>query len=282
MRTLLALFVLVAALAAVVAATRARRLGARVDAMEIRPGAAAAGAPRLGDDLPFAPQRVAVIEDVRGDDAMLEDALDHVAELGGADVVVLLGDVLRQGTDAEARRLVAAVRDRGFEVMAVPGPGDLAPSVRDVCVRWLGPELWWFTRRGCVFAGVPGRGREDDDFVRSALASSAEGSHALVFTTGRVAGVDPATLFAPRSKRSSDTNVLVHVVGADRDSGGNLAWVREGRCVFTPRSAWRHLALDVLDPLVRGTGGYVAFLAACAVVAAVALANLRRRAPRVA
>lgn len=273
MKRVIALLVLLLALAAVVAATRARRLGFRIDAMEIHPGESAVGTQHLGDDLPFAPPRVAVIENVLGDDAVLEDALDHVHELGGADVVVLLGNVLRLGTDDEARRIVATVRDRGFEVIAVPGPHDVLPRTRETFALWIGPERWWFVRRGIVYAGVPGDGTADADFCRAALTSAPRGSKSVVLSYAALRGVDADTLIASSAKDPAQASAVIRVVGTGPDSGGTFFWA-SGRVPFTPRSVWRRLALDVMFPLVRTTTGYVAFLAGCALVAAFALRTL--------
>jgi hypothetical protein len=277
MRRILGLLIVLFALAAVVAATRARHLGARIDAMEIHPGESVVATQHLGDDLPPAPQRVAVIEDVRGDDAALEDELSTLRALGGADVVVLLGNVLREGTDEEARRIVATCRDREFDVIAVPGPGDLAPNVRPVFARWIGPELWWFVHKGFAYVGVPGRGREDDDFARGAIASAPAGSHSILFSFGPTKDVAAGKTFTPIGNPPTGSGVTVHSFDANGKHGGVRSRGSDGRMLATPRSVWRRVALNGLDPLVRGTTGYVAWLAVCAIVAAMGLVMTRKR-----
>jgi hypothetical protein len=148
-RTVLIVTAVLAALGAAYAATRARRLGARIDALAVDIGVDAAGAPQVGDDAPASPWRYAVIPPVRGDDGALGAAMDAVQRRGDVDFVVLRGDVLRAGDDAEARRLAAAFRDRGVPVLAVPGPDDRAHL--DTFQRWIGPVRWSFTSKGAEF-----------------------------------------------------------------------------------------------------------------------------------
>src|SRR5262245_22577972 len=117
-RTVLAVFVTLLALASAFAATRARRLAARVDTFAVEVGGDASAAPQVGDDAPEGPSRWAVVSPVRGDDGALGSAMAALARRGDLDFVVLLGDVMRTGDDAEGRRLPAAVRRRGLPVLA--------------------------------------------------------------------------------------------------------------------------------------------------------------------
>ena len=237
MRRTIALTALALALGATFAATRARRLGARVDSFAVDVGGDASGAPQVGDDAPAAPGRYAVIPPVRGDDGALGAAMDAVRRRGDVDFVVLRGDVLRAGDDAEARRLAAACRDRGVPVLAVPGPDDRAHA--DTFQRWIGPVRWSFTMKGTEFAS---------DEIVPAGAPAADQAFRVEIRSGP----------QPQGPETLD-------VGSAPLAG-----------------AWRTLALDVLDPLVRSTAGYVAFLAACVVAVAAALSALpraRRAAP---
>lgn len=148
-RTALAVVVLLVALGAAFAATRARRLGTRVDSFAVDVGVDAAAVPQIGDDAPASPWRCAVIPPVRGDHAALGAAMDAVRAEGGVDFVVLRGDVLLEGDDAEGRLLAAAFRDRGVPVLAVPGPVDLAHL--GTFQRWVSPVRWTFTTKGTQF-----------------------------------------------------------------------------------------------------------------------------------
>jgi hypothetical protein len=229
-----AVSVTVVALLAAAAATRARRLGARVDAFAVDVAGDAAGAPQVGDDAPASPWRYAVIPPVRGDHGALGAAMDAVQRRGDVDFVVLRGDVLRAGDDAEARRLAAACRDRGMPVLAVPGPDDRTHL--DTFQRWIGPVRWSFTSKGTEFTSdeiVPADAPPTDPLFRVEIRSGPQPQ-------------GPETLEVPS----------VPLAGA-----------------------WRTLALDVIAPLVRTTAGYVAFLAACAVAATIALTALRRGRP---
>ena len=228
-RTVTAAAVVVLALGAAFAATRARRLGARVDTFAVDVGGDAASAPQVGDDAPAGPWRCAVVPPVRGDHAALGAAMDAICRRGGVDFVVLRGDVLCDGDDAEARKLAAAFRDRGVPVLAIPGAADLAHP--ESFQRWVSPVRWSFTTKGATFSS--------DEFA------SGDARHSIEIRSGP----QPA-------------------------SSESLASVR---APFA--GAWRSLALDVLDPLVRSTAGYAAFLAACVVAATAALTALRRARP---
>lgn len=229
MRRWIALTVLALALGAAFAATRARRLGARVDAFAMDVGGDASAAPQVGDDAPASPWRYAVVPPVRGDHAALGAAMDALCDRGGIDFVVLTGDVLATGDDAEARRLAAACRDRGMPVLAVPGTEDLAHL--GTFQRWIGPVRWSFTTKGTEF--------RSDDFAPTPPSRAVEIRSGPLPQGRETLGVRPAP-FA---------------------------------------GAWRSLALDVLDPLVRGTTGYLSFLAACVVAATAGLIALRPARP---
>ena len=224
-RKVIAAAAVLAALGAAFAATRARRLGARVDAFATDVGGDASAAPQVGDDAPPSSWSYAVVPPVRGDDVALAAAMDALRERGGVDFVVLRGDVLRAGDDAEGRRLAAAFRDRGMPVLAIPGTWDFAH--RDTFQRWIGPVRWSFTSKGT-------------QFTSDEIAASAPSEDVEIRSGPQPLG--PETLTVSRAP-----------------FGG----------------AWRSLALDVLDPLVRGAAGYFAFLAACVVAATAGLIALR-------
>jgi hypothetical protein len=149
-RTVIAVAAVLAALGAAFAATRARRLGARIDALAMDVGGDAAAAPQVGDDAPSSPWRYAVIPPVRGDHGALGAAMDALRRRGDVDFVVLRGDVLLTGDDSECRELAAAFRDRGMPVLAVPGEADGAHL--GTFQRWIGPVRWSFTTKGTLFS----------------------------------------------------------------------------------------------------------------------------------
>jgi Calcineurin-like phosphoesterase len=230
-RTILCLALLAVALGAAFLATRARRLGFRVESFAVAPGGDIDNAPKLGDDLAFAPFRFAVVSRVEGDHAALAAAMDAICARGDVDFVVLGGDVLGVGDDSECRRIAAAFRDRGVPVIAAPGPNDRAHA--ENFQRWIGPLRWSFLHKGTAFAS--------DDFP----ADDAPQSSSTVEVDVR----------APRAKGSETIEVPR----------------------FSAAGLWHSLALGVLVPLVRSTTGYVAFLCACALAAALVLALTRRR-----
>jgi hypothetical protein len=174
-RAVAAIAVTLAALGAAAAATRARRLGARVDTFAIDVGGDAAAAPQVGDDAPASAWRYAVIPPVRGDHGALGAAMDAVQRRGDVDFVVLRGDVLRTGDEAEGRRLAAAFRERGIPVLAVPGPEDRAHI--GAFQRWIGPVRWSFTSKGTEFTSdeiVPAGGPPADPPFRVEIRSGAQ------------------------------------------------------------------------------------------------------------
>ena len=221
-RVLLATTLLLLALAGALAAARARRLGARLDALAVEPGGDLAAVPQIGDDLPAGPCRWAVISNVCGDHAALGDAMGALAARGDIDFVILRGDVLGSGDDAECRKLAASFRDRGLPVLAAPGPRDRAHL--DAFQRWISPPRWSFRSKGHEF-------RSEE-----------------------VAAGAPAT-----------RGVEIRVA----PGGATVASMELGRALAS--AAWRVVALDVLDPVVRTRTGYVAFLAACAALASLGL-----------
>src|SRR6185295_20335157 len=75
-RKLVSVLLVALALAAVVAATRARRLAARVDELAVDVGGSPASVPTAGDDEPAAPFRYGVISSARGDHAKVGAAID--------------------------------------------------------------------------------------------------------------------------------------------------------------------------------------------------------------
>ena len=228
-RTVIAVAAVLVALGAAFAATRARRLGARIDALAMDVGGDAAAAPQVGDDAPASPWHYAVVPAVRGDHALLGAAMDALRRRGDIDFVVLRGDVLRTGDDAECRKLAAAFRDRGMPVLALPGETDRAHL--GTFQRWIGPIGWSFTTKGTQFSS--------DEIAASAPSPLVE-----IRSGPQPAGRD--TLAVPSAPFAG---------------------------------AWRALALDVLDPLVRGAAGYAVFLAACVVAATAGLTALRRARP---
>ena len=55
---------------------------------------------------------------------------------------------------AEFLRIAAASRERGVDVVAVPGPADLVRL--DSFQSHVGAGRWWFLHRECAFFGLPG------------------------------------------------------------------------------------------------------------------------------
>lgn len=232
-RTIVCLTLLLVAMGAAFLATRARRLGFRVESFAVAPGGSVDNAPKLGDDLPESPFHYAVVRAAHGDDRALGAAMDAICARGDVDFVILRGDILGAGDESGCRRIAAAIRDRVVPVIAAPGPNDRAHS--EAFQRWIGPMRWSLLHKGTVF--------DSNDFAADHAPQSAW-----------TIDVD---IRRPDSKGSESMEV-------SRVSIGGL---------------WRQLALGVLFPLVRGTAGYVAFLGACAVVAALALTRLRPARP---
>jgi hypothetical protein len=185
-RTVLAVAVTFVALTAAFAATRARRLAARVDTFAVDVGGNASAAPQVGDDAPEGPSHWAVVSPVRGDDGALGAAMAALARRGDVDFVVLQGDVLRAGDDAEGRRLAAAFRDRGIPVLAVPGPGDRAHL--GTFQRWISPSRWEFTCKGSSFVS--------DAFAPDATTAAAQRLRVEVRAT-RSKGSEEIEIAAP-------------------------------------------------------------------------------------
>jgi hypothetical protein len=237
------------ALAAVLAATRARRLAARVDALAVDVGGSPETAPTAGDDLPSAPFRYGVIEGARGDHAVVGAALDAM-RARGVDFVVLAGDVLDAGDESECRKLAAAIRDRGMPVFAVPGPRDAARA--DAFERWISPSRWWFVHRRALIVGVPDDSAESRELVRAA-EEDARPAAVVRFVGGESRAFGAAVRSCP-------------AVGADERVATKLVALG---------GAWRWFALDVVAPAVGTTTGYVAWLVACAAVVAAGLAMRR-------
>jgi hypothetical protein len=284
-RTIVCLALLLVALGAAFLATRARRLGLRVETFAVAPGGDIDNAPKLGDDLPFAPFRFAVVSRVEGDHAALGRAMDAIRERGSADFVVLMGDVLRDGDDTECAKLAAACRDRGVPIVAIPGLRDVDAARLDEFQTWMNGASWWFVRREVFFFGAESD-LEAIELWRAARQRSAD-TPDVGLSVIRTPSTDWPSLDWVGSRPSADENsVAVDLMDVrDNRKGSTRRRILESPLELvvprraTPASLWRDLALGALFPLVRGTAGYVAFLGACAVIAAVALTRLRPARP---
>jgi len=253
-RDVVSVLLVALALAAVVAAARARRLAARVDALAVDVGGCPKSAPNAGDGFPAAPFRYGVISSAHGDHAAVGAAVDAM-RTQGVDFVVLAGDVLDRGDESECRKMAAAIRDRGMPVLAVPGPRDVERA--GAFGRWISPTRWWFVHKRALVVGTPDDTAASREFVR--VAEEVARPVAVVRFVG---------------DQARETGAVVRSCPAD---GGADEAVATSSVTFA--GLWRTAALDVVAPAVASTNGYVAWLAACAVVVAMRFGLVRRPRP---
>lgn len=249
-----------AALLAVVGISHARALDARLGRMALAPGGDVSGAPDPSAPGPFTPFAFGVVGPVRGDAAALERRVEALARAGAA-FVVLVGDVTGDGSPADVRRLASAARDRGVEVVAVPGRADLASPHFPT---WICAPRWWFRHRDVVFVGVPGASPDDAAWLadRRAQVRAPHATVVITSETGSAVPSDPGTaVFGPdpgtRLVRVTADGFTVEPVAAAhaasvRDAAGTVA---------------RHAAL-ALAPWVRAPAAHVAALAAATLLLA--------------
>ena len=118
---------------------------------------------------------ILALADIHGDISRFEEVYDHS---GGADLVLLTGDVTHFGGGREAARIVAAIRRRQERILAVPGNCD-TPAV-DACFREQGISLHGrgLVIEGLGFAGVgkslPCPGATPNEAPESELAECLE------------------------------------------------------------------------------------------------------------
>lgn len=257
----------VAAAGIVAFAAHARTIGARLDRLAVVPGESPAAAPDPSSPGPFAPFAFGVVGPVRGDAAALERAVEALAA-EGASFVVLVGDVTADDSAGAVRRLALAARDRGPEVVAVPGPCDLACA--DFSTFVCAPR-WWFRHRDVLVVGVPGTRPEDQAWLRGRLtdAKPAQATFVISAEPRTIEGAaGTATVLGP------DAGTRLVAVGADGITIREVP-VRRG----PPFDTWVRGAALAAAPFARTSAGHATALVLATLLLAAALVG-RRAGPR--
>lgn len=259
-RTVVAAAGVAVALVAAFVVADARRSGRALTDRSVRVGDAASPTNDPGDAEPFAPFSFAVIGPVNGRHAALDRARSEIDVRGGADFVVLRGDV------GPGSLLVADALE-GTARVALPGPADEADA--DAFHALVSPSRWFFVHHECLFTGVTGNRGDDEAFVARADPEARTARHAFAFRLDDHGGL-------PVAGDDELGILLVHV-------GDTVT--RDPFIVPTAMSAagaYRHVRLVWLFPRVGDNDVAFAFtLVLCVATAGAALHLAIRATPRV-
>lgn len=253
------------ALALALALGAARRTAARLDGTYVRPGEDPAAVLDVASSGPFAPFRVAVTGPLRGDADALGRVLGRLrGEAPPVDLLVLLGDLTRDGGDDELRLLRATLASCSISSIALPGAGDLTPDRAERVQSWLGPRRFAFVRNEHRFIGLCG---DAGTFLRDAGVSREPGLPLWWFGDGDelpAAAGTPWRHFASRElDRGGDARLEFEVVTVASDGTGS------SQRLSVPRGpslagTLRRVEVVSLVPVAASDALFTAALAACA------------------
>lgn len=254
---------IVAVLAAALAGN-ARRVGAQVDGLQVDLGGDASQVVDPSSNTPFAPFRFAVIGPVRGDVGALDRAFERIEQRGGADLVLLVGDLTRSGTEGELRALRSAWSERDHATIALPGAADRALDRLEAVQSWLGPQRFVFVRHDCQFIGVHGSSAADSKFVSEQRVHDDTLVHTVQL---RVDGEPGNGVFATAEaldRLGHDAGGAVGLLICSATRAGievEYDTVARGPTLSALR---RDLELNMLYPALGGSWAFGGFLLVCA------------------